>query len=347
MSYITNKSILKLSLSLLSSFCLSACSLQCSDEILTEPDLSPPRLLEIQPTLCPEVRILFDEAVCPENEIITLDTGDRAILSTFEGNTIILLPENPLIPGKQYKAGLTVEDLSGNSCRFVLPFWGWNPDVPDLLINEFNPEGSGNNPDCIELYAIRGGNTAGISLYYGTKQHYEYRYVFPSLNLKTGEYLTIHCRREYTSAEISERDDKTLSTGKLSSDDAWDLWLPEDVGLSGANGILSIYNAPEGIIQDAVVYSERVSDLEDDRLGWTSRTFDAAADLFEGGDWLFSSELIPPEEAISSHYTTGTRSLCRSSDSTDSNRNDDWHTVPTGGKSFGSSNSDEIYVIPP
>jgi hypothetical protein len=343
----TYKRILKLSIPLLYICSLSACSLQCSDEILTEPDLSPPRLLEISPTMSPEVRIIFDEAVFPENEKITLDTGDRASLSTVEGNIIVLLPEKPLIPGKQYKAGLTVEDISGNSCRFVLPFWGWNPDVPDLLINEFNPEGSGNNPDCIEFYVVSGGNSAGMCLYYGTKKHYEFRYILPALELATGEYLTIHCRREYDADEISERDDKTLSTGKLSSEEAWDIWLPEDAGLSGANGILSIYNAPEGIIQDGVVYSERVSNLEDDRLGWTSRTFDAAADLFQGENWVFSSELIPPEEAIASHYTTGTRSLCRSSNSTDTDRKEDWHTVPTGGKSFGTANSDEIYVVPP
>lgn len=340
------KKVLTLSMPLIC-ISLAGCSLQWSDDILTEPDLSPPRLLEISPTESPEIRILFDEPVYPENENITLDTGDMAGLSTVDGNTIVLLPEKALIPGKLYRAALTVEDGSGNSCRFVLPFWGWNPNIPDLLINEFNPEGSGNNPDCIELYTTKSGDTAGMCLYYGTKQHYEYRYILPSLKLETGEYLTIHCRREYTADEISEKDDKTLSTGKLSSDEAWDIWLPEDSGLSGANGIISIYNAPEGIMQDGVIYSERSSDLEDDTLGWTSRTFDAAADLYEGGFWIFSSELIPPEEAIGSHYTTGTRSLCRSSNSVDSDRKEDWHTVPTGGKSFGRANSDETYVIPP
>lgn len=326
---------------------LTTCSLQCSDEILTEPDLSPPRLLEISPTTSPDIRILFDEAVFPESEEITLDSGDRALLTTIEGNTIQLRPGAALIPGKQYKAALTVEDTRGNSCRFVLPFWGWNPDIPELLINEFNPEGSGNNPDCIELFVLEGGNTAGMCLYYGTKAHYEYRYILPSLNLSSGEYLIIHCRREFTAEEISETEDMTESGGLLSSDEAWDLWLPEDSGISGANGSLTIYNAPAGILQDGVVYSDRSSDLEDDYLGWTSRTFDAAADLFEGGDWRFSSELIPPEEAVASQYTTGTRSLCRNSNSTDSNSKNDWHTVPTGGKSFGTVNTDEVYVIPP
>ncbi|MDC7235484.1 MAG: Ig-like domain-containing protein [Spirochaetales bacterium] len=342
-----NGSILIKQILILFVLILSGCSLQCSDDLLQAPDLSPPVLLEIRPAEGPEVRIVFNEEVFPDTDSVLMESGETAALRVEEENTIILSPASDLTPGRQYRAALTVEDANGNSCRFILPFWGWNPEVPDLLINEFNPEGSGNNPDCIELYARKGGNCAGVSLYYGTRQHYEYRYVLPALVLEDGDYLIIHCRREYTPDELSETDDRTLSTGKLSSDEAWDLWLPEDRGLSGANGIISIYNAPDGRMLDGVVYSERSSDLEDDRLGWTSRTFDAAADLYREGEWLFSSELIPPEEAIASHYTTGTRSLCRSSSSDDTNSQEDWHTVPTGEKSFGRANTDETYVVPP
>lgn len=332
---------------ILSIFFMHACSLEREDGILSEPDLSPPRLLGVSPVDSPEIRFLFNEPVYPGREKIVLDSGDRAVLSREEGNVMVLIPEEDLIPGKLYKAALTVEDGMGNSCRFVLPFWGWNPDIPRLLINELNPEGSGNNPDCIELYTLQGGNSAGMCLYYGTRRHYEYRYILPSLQLETGDYIIIHCRREYIEGEISESSDRTISTGKLSADTAWDLWLPEDSGLSGANGIVSLYSGVDGIMQDAVVYSERSSDPEDDYLGWTARTFDAAADLFEEGEWKFSSEMIPPEEAVSSHNTTGTRSLCRDSSSGDSDSNADWHTVPTGGKSFGYPNSDEIYIKPP
>ncbi|QEN09493.1 hypothetical protein EXM22_16445 [Oceanispirochaeta crateris] len=331
-------------LTLLFSIGCSACSLQCKEEFLLEPDLSPPRLLEIYPTDSPQVSILFDEPVKAQNETITLDSGDPALLTVKDEKTLTLVPQKSLIPGRQYKASISVEDLGGNSCRFVLLFWGWNPRVPDLLINEFNPEGSDSNPDCIELYARSEGNTAGMCLYYGTRRFYEYRYVFPDLELNEGDYVIIHCRREFLTQEISENMDMTASGGKLSSDEAWDLWFPEDSGLSGANGILTLYNAPDGVLLDGVVYSDRDPDPENDYLGWTSRTFDAAADLYESGAWEFSNESISPKEAIPSHYTTATRSLCRNSTSFDSNSNADWHTVPTSSKSFGGVNTDEEFV---
>jgi hypothetical protein len=329
---------------LLLSSCFSACSLQCGEDLFLEPDLSPPRLLEISPTDSQDVYILFDEPVKAQSESIQLESGETAQLTVLNETTLTLTPQMPLIPGSPYKAALTVEDTSGNSCRFVLLFWGWNPRVPELLINEFNPQGSESNPDCIELYALSEGNTAGICLYYGTRRYYEYRYILPDIELTEGEYIIIHCRREFLSEEISESRDKTISGGKLSSDKAWDLWLPDDTGLSGANGILTIYNAPEGVLIDGVVYSDREPDPEDDNLGWTSRTFDAAADLYQMGAWAFSDESISPKEAIPSYYTTATRSLCRGSSSLDTDSMIDWHTVPTSGKSFGAINPDEEYA---
>lgn len=327
-------------------FC-AGCSLPSRDELMTNPDLSPPRLVEVASGSGPEIQLLFDEAVQPEEERIFLDMGEAVRLEVRDENRIVLTPEGELPPGMLCRAALTVEDKRGNSTRFILPFWAWNPDLPELLINEFNPEGSGNNPDCIELFVKRGGDCAGLCLYYGTKRFYSYRYVLPPLQVETGDYIIIHCRREFLAGEISESTDRTASTGKLSSPMAWDLWLLEDRGLSGANGILSLYSSPDGTIVDAAVYSDREPDPQDDYLGWTSRTFDAAADVYREGGWKFSSGAISPGEAIPSHHTTGTRSLCRNSNSEDSDSSSDWHTVPTGKKSFGGINTDEEHVPPP
>ena len=325
----------------------TGCSLPCREELMTNPDLSPPQLVELISGEGPEVKMLFDEAVQPAENRIILDRGDPVSLEVRDGNSIVLTPETDLPAGALCRAALTVEDLKGNSTRFILPFWAWNPDLPDVLINEFNPEGSDSNPDCIELYVESAGDCAGLCLYYGTKNFYDYRYVFPSLQVEAGEFIIIHCRRDFLAGEISESTDMTLSTGKLSCDTAWDLWLPEDSGLSGANGILSLYSSPDGKIKDAAVYSERDPDPEDDYLGWTSRTFDPAADVYREGGWDFSSEAISPAEAILSLYTTATRSLCRSSGSGDTDCAADWHTAPTSGKTFGEVNTDEEYIPPP
>ena len=327
-------------------FC-TGCSLTCREELLVDPDLSPPRLIEIMQGDGPEVRLLFDEEVQPADTRITLDQGDPARLEVREANEIVLIPETDLPAGLLCRAALTVEDQRGNSTRFILPFWAWNPDLPELRINEFNPQGSASNPDCVEFYALTGGNCAGLCFYYGTKHFYTYRYVFPPLRIERGDYIILHCRREYLADEISESNDISACTGKLSCDTAWDLWQPEDNGMPGANGILSLYSSPDGALTDAAVYSERLPDPEDDYLGWTSTTFDPAADVFQEGGWNFSSEAISPAEAIPSHDTTATRSLCRDSRSTDTDGSTDWHTVPTGGKTFGEENTDEVYIPSP
>jgi len=321
----------------------SACSFHEGSQLLQEPDLTPPRFLEVSPTESPEVHLIFNETIKTECNMITLDSGESVLLEVFDSTTLALIPQSELIPGHLYKAALTVEDLSGNSCRFILPFWGWNPRLPGVLINEMNPKGSDSNPDCIELYFTKGGNTAGLCLYYGTRNYYDYRYVLPDLEVNDGDYLIIHCRRKFLDEEVSEYEDKAVSGGKLSSDDAWDLWLPEDQGLSGANGVLTIYNTPGGILQDGVVYTDRDPDPEDDYLGWTSRTFDPVADLYSEAGWNFSNENINPKEAVFSGESTATRSICRNSQSFDSDSKDDWHTVPTSQKSFGSINTDEVY----
>ena len=95
---------------------------------------------------------------------------------------------------------------------------------------------------------------------------------------------------------------------------------------------------------DCIIYSDRETDPEDEFLGWTSATYDAVVDLYDTGDWKFTSTDIPPEEAVRSDYTTGTRTLSRSSLSEDTDSAADWHTTPTGGKSFGEANTDEVYV---
>ena len=62
------------------------------------------------------------------------------------------------------------------------------------------------------------------------------------------------------------------------------------------------------------------------------------------GGWLFSGDLIAPEDCVDPDPSTATRSVCRNSVSDDTDSRTDWHTVPTSMSSFGSVNTDEVYV---
>ena len=82
------------------------CTLPSKEELLENPDLSPPRLVEIQSGEGPEVSLLFDEAVQPAEDRIKLDSEDTVILEVKDENCIVLTPETDLTPGTLYKAAI-------------------------------------------------------------------------------------------------------------------------------------------------------------------------------------------------------------------------------------------------
>ncbi len=333
-------------------------SLNCQFEIedyLGAVDLSPPRLLEVKAREKGETELLFDEPLKLQEYNLSLSPQGRAEVSLQEESTLVLTPGRDLQPGYEYTASLIVEDYHGNSNRFLFPLWGWNSRIPKMLINEFTPNGSGNGPDAIEVYVLEEGNVAGVTLFLGTKRENSFAYVFPNVEVQAGDYIIIHCRREEGAAyqEITEETRKNQSKGKLSHPEAWDFWFPQDRGLSAKNGVLSLYESPAGRLIDGLVYSDREPDPGNDRLGWTSTTFNQVMDLFLERDlqgrpgWIFKNENLSPREAIRSTYTTSTRSLARRPPSQDSNTALDWHTTKTVksdyGRTFGEENKAESY----
>ena len=320
----------------------------CSNSLNTSDflniDLKPPVLQTINIENSTSLTIDFDEAVLFNKDDYKSEPQLDLKSWTLEGNSLILQFNENQEPGQMYTFRSDVHDESGNTLSFIIRFYGWNPHIPPLLINEFNPEGSGNNPDSIELFAVGNGNTAGVSLFLGTSDFFSEKYVLPSLEVQTGDYIIIHMRPEGLSGEITETDDKTVSTGKLASDLAWDLWVDGDKPVSGKNGVISLYTNPFGSLIDVVIYSSRVTADSEDYRGWTSSTFNIIQDLSLLGSWEGTDGFIRPEDAVYSEKTTGTRSICRSSLSEDSDTREDWHIVPTGGKSFGQINSDNIYT---
>ncbi|MBI9099621.1 MAG: hypothetical protein JEY91_14170 [Spirochaetaceae bacterium] len=307
-------------------------------------DLHPPVLQNIEINRGDSLTITFDEPVLFSGNDYKCDPALPLEKWTTEENSIIFYFLEQQIPGKMYKFRSIVSDSKGNLLSFIFHYYGWNPERPPLLINEFNPEGSGNNPDTIELYAVGPGNTAGVTLYLGTADNFSEEYILPSLDILQGDYIIIHMRPEGTEGDISETKDKTASTGKLSSDLAWDLWVDGDKPISGKNGVISLYTNPFGEIIDAVAYSNRITADSEDYHGWTASTIGMIEELSFLSAWKNTDGFIRPEDAVNSEGTTGTRSIGRNSLSGDSNNKSDWHIVPTGEKSFGQANSDNVYI---
>jgi hypothetical protein len=321
--------------------------ISCNNSLNTDDflniDLKPPVLQNINIENSSSLTIDFDETVLFSKDDYRSEPQLDLKSWIIEGDSLILQFNVDQVPGRMYTCRSDVQDESGNMLSFIIRYYGWNPHIPPILINEFNPEGSGNNPDSIELFAKGNGNTAGLTLFLGTSDFFSEKYVLPSLEVQAGDYIIIHMRPEGLSGEITETIDKTESTGKLASDLAWDLWVDGDKPVSGKNGIISLYTNPFGSIIDAVPYSSRVTADSEDYRGWTSATFNMIEDLSFLNIWECTDGFIRPEDAVNSEKTTGTRSICRNSLSVDTDSGTDWHIVPTGKKSFGKVNSDNIY----
>lgn len=303
-------------------------------------DLSPPKLVSSE-VVSPEIlRLSFDENVSPE---VLEDAAFTEYTCHAEGEVLEICLTQPTNPGEPYQVNVSVQDDKKNASSYILAFYGYNPEVPDIVINEFNPRGSDSSPDCIEFFVLSDGLTGGLTLTLGSLEENSGCYIFPNIRVKAGDYLILHCKPQGLVTEVDEHEDKTLSGGLLSHPEAWDLWWSDSPGISGNNGVLALWENPDGNLKDCVVYTDRETDPLDPCHGWTASVFKQLTSLKLGESWRYQGDFPEPGEAVFSAASSATRSIGRSSFSEDTNQPSDWHIVPTGKKSFGWVNSDEVY----
>ncbi|MCQ2604150.1 MAG: Ig-like domain-containing protein [Spirochaetia bacterium] len=322
----------------------SACSpIQTEKKNTAEHDF-PPVIQEVYSSTPDQILLTFDKEIKPSADSFMLVPETVITSITAEGNRLCIQPEESLSPGQEYFIKGTVTDTGSNSTTLGATFYGYNPDVPEVLVNEFTTNGSGKHPDLAELYVRTDGNMAGVTLYAGTKTTYGDKIIFPDLKVRAGDYIIIHFKPQGLETEIDEIHNKKESAGYDTSDTAWDFWVREGSGLSGNNGALTLYDNPYGKIIDAVIYTNRTSESDTNYRGFGSTKFMLQADeIADEGCWKFKGDQIAPEDCINSAESTATRSMGRNSSSDDTDSTDDWHTVPTSKFSFGKANSDEKY----
>jgi len=316
---------------------------QSHADSVEEQELTPPVLLDSRYDEQGNYRLYFNEVVHMTESTAAIEPEIEGWRIQEEGEELVLLWDEDPVEAIEYRLSLTVKDADGSSNWFILPFWTHQQNQARLLINETNPKGSGNNPDCIEFYCTSGGTLKGIAFYLGCCREYTGNYFFPEMEVQQGDYLILHCAPKGTDDEQTELEDKALSGGLLASDDAWDFWCPEKLSLPGTNGLFTLYTLPrDGNIMDCLIYTNRQYAPQEEDLGWTSTLYKQLMKL-EEGSWEKEGEMVSPAEALWGDDSTATRSLCRSSLSEDSNRANDWHTVPTSSKTFGAVNTDDCY----
>ena len=304
-------------------------------------DRLPPVLLAVTASADMVVAVRFDEPVTIDADTVSIDPP-VPVTAVTAGAHVIIETGALLAAGVGYTLHLTARDLSGNSDTFTAEFWGHNPRPPGLVINEFTTRGSKRRPDAIELYVIRDGNLGSVAVFDGTADNYRDRAVLPPVEVTGGDYLIIHATEDGLGED--ERASPDDSDHPLAVAGVWDFWLSEGGSLSGYNGVLTVYTGPSGELLDGVLYSNRTSASDERYRGFGSKaTMERADRLAELDGWQFAGAQIAPEDAVDSAATTSTRSLNRDSASTDTDSAADWHTVPTGGSSFGAANSDQVH----
>jgi hypothetical protein len=325
-------------------FTMVGCLPVADERPLALEESQPPVLLEVVPTSPRDLVIHFDKPCTIEQDALLISPELGVETVNTKENTIIVTLTDSQVLGEEYFIEAVAVDEHENSMSFITRFYGYNPHVPDLLINEFTTQGSGNHPDLVELYITSEGNMAGVTIFEGAQENWDDKLVFPNLAVSKGDYLLVHFKPEGIEAEVNETEDTTASGGKDASDNAYDFWVDGGAGLSGNNGVLTVYTTPRGDIVDAVLYSNRTSSSDENYRGFgTKRAMLWADELAEDKGWDYAGELIAPEDGINPDDSTATRSMCRGSTPVDTDTKHDWHIVPTSTFTFGEKNSDEVY----
>jgi hypothetical protein len=310
---------------------------------LKDLDLSPPVLMGVRTLDSQSLELCFNEPATIDRETLSIEPNLQTTFLQGDEKVILIGVENQL-PGQKYSLKATLEDQHHNSVSILTCFYGFNPQAPVVKINEFTTRGSGNHPDVAELKVLKEGNMGGLVLYQGTPENWKDRLVFPAFSVSSGDFILVHYKPQGTSDEIDETQQKDVSGGYDASDTAFDFWIQDGGGISGNNGVLSLYERPGGPIIDGILYSNRTSDSDERYLGFgTKDTMERALELHESGGWIAEQERIRPEDGINPEGSTGTRSICRrKGDDTDTRL--DWYIVPTRHASFGEDNSEEVYT---
>ncbi|MBR1721142.1 MAG: hypothetical protein IJ727_01445 [Treponema sp.] len=178
--------------------------------------------------------------------------------------------------GKTYVFSGTVYDTAGNSLEFSQKVIS-NSEPARLVFNEvrYVYESSSQKTEYVEFFVIKGGNTAGLE-YVSASNGEELKYEFPSINVKAGDYITLHGRTYISTTKKNSEtgvkedviyniegwadeigDDLSLSKAVDSCDTARDLWIEGDKKICTGTDILIIRNSLSSAVVDVLLVAAK------------------------------------------------------------------------------------------
>lgn len=162
--------------------------------------------------------------------------------------------------GKSYVFSGVVYDITGNSLEFCQKFMGYNKNPARLIFNEIRTtyNKSKSAVEFIEFYVLKSGNLFGLE-YVSTANGEAKKYSFPAIDVKRGEYITLHGKilEGMEDDALDELDDDfTLSKANESCDTARDLWKNGDEKIVSNTDVLVLRDYLSKEIKDAVLLSQ-------------------------------------------------------------------------------------------
>ncbi|QEN05446.1 hypothetical protein EW093_12220 [Thiospirochaeta perfilievii] len=301
-------------------------------------DITPPFLNNVDTVTVNKLEIISNEDITFISESYISREGLLIKSINSQGSKISIEFSSDLIPGKEYLSEFRIEDKNRNTLSFISKFYGFNPRLPNLIINEFITKGSKTNPNKVELYIKEGGNLSGVTLFNGTSSSYDSIFIFPDIEVTAGEYIVIRTVSDNYPTPCIEIDNINIEHDKKFIQGVRDIRI-DNFKLSSTNGVISIYDSPFGKPLDVVIYSKnRNDDTKNNRNFGLKKTLDRIDEVSDIDMWIGESEYLFPDDVIYIGDSTTTRSLNRVGFN-DQNSREDWITVESRQSSFGFVNS--------
>lgn len=180
-----------------------------------------------------------------------------------DGTAVTFLMEEECEIGQAYEIYGAVEDKTGNTLSFCVPFTGYNSHLPKVLMTELLVKyGTGTikketvyRCEFVELLALTDGNLAGLEIVSGSDGEKK-KYQIPPVEVKAGEVIVVHLRSVGEGC-ITETDNLNESTAQHSAKNCRDIWSSnESACLNDKTDVVILRNGPDGAIMDAFMYAE-------------------------------------------------------------------------------------------
>ena len=267
---------------------------------------------------------------------------ELAVDSVEDGEEVTVTLREPFSGGERFIADILVTDEGGNTLNVLTPFRSRNDEMPRLVINEIRTEYSKPRVEFVELRTLTAGNLGGIRLFLAETGTEEPFYEFPPARAAAGEYIVVHLR-SLDPNSVNETGDDLGATPYTKENEAWpdtrDFWIPDaKKHLSKKAGMVYLLDQDDEVL-DAILWSESADPW------WPDEKLAGAAEfLLSKGAWVNSrGNISGPGDAVSSTYTTATRSISRDEAAPDTNGPEDWYITAASNATPGKKNSAKKY----